>query len=266
MAGAVKTLKFATRQADIPACVVISLKFAEGDLRAEYISGSEIQTSDGAWAYAFLINELDLPGGLVLSDVQNCNIVDPYWECPAAEPVPEDECPARQIVCFQSVDEVVSLGDDDFITVLRFDETCDQWCLRRVSKNIFEQEQITVLDALDYEVFLPGEELTTGMTSYVTHIPRDYNPEDGARMSVAQIGSGTLSVRFNLNGTPLFDSPITITGIDTITLSNSAFDAAWQTALLPGGSRLTVEIVSATYIPYGTNWQGLHLALLGRSV
>jgi len=266
MAGALRTLKFATRQADIPVCVVVNLKFAEGDLRAEYISGSEVQTGDGAWAYAFLINELDLPGALTLADVQNCNIISPFWECPEASAPSEDECPARQIICFNAVDEIEDLGANDYISVLHFDETCDQWCLRRVRKNIFQQEQITVLDALDYEVFLPGEELTAGMTSYVTHIPRDFNPEDGARMSVAQIGSGTLSVKFYLNGTPLFDGPITLSGIDTISLSNSAFDAAWQAAILPGGSRLTVEIESATYIPYGTNWQGIHLALLGRAV
>lgn len=266
MSAVIKTLSFAARQDELPACYVVNLKFAEGDLRAEYVSASELQKTDGSWAYSFLINELDLPAGLTMDEVRNANIIAPYWECPEVTPPSEDECPARAITCFDSITSIDNMGEGDEVAVLVFDEECEKWCLRRISKSYFEQEAITVLDALDYEAFLPSDELTAGMTTYVTHMPREFLAEDGLRVSVAQEGTGSVVIRVLIDGLPLLDSDVTLTGMRTIVIPMSGFDAAWDGSALEAGAVITAEIVSATYVPYGTNWQGLRLAFLGRAI
>lgn len=128
MAGFIKTLTFAERHDGIPECGVVNLKFAEGDLRAEYVSASELQNEEGAWQYQFLIQEDDLPGGLTSNDVRNANIIEPYWECPD-EVVEEEECPARMITCFEDIPVAEAIIEGDEITLARFNEECQQWCL-----------------------------------------------------------------------------------------------------------------------------------------
>ncbi len=82
MAGTAVTITFLARQDGIPVCGVVNLKFTEGDLRAEYLSGSETLTNDAEWSYMFLVQEDDLPAGLTLSEVQTCNIIAPLWSSP----------------------------------------------------------------------------------------------------------------------------------------------------------------------------------------
>lgn len=266
MAGAAKDLSFAQRQESIPACGVILLKMAEGDVRAEYLSGSELQNEDGSWRYSFLVNEADLPGGVELEDVREANIIEPYWECPEAEEVPEDECPARTIRCFEAIEDAVEIEDDDFIGVLRFDEECDVWCLHRISADALRQEQSQEIDALDYEAWPPDAEFTGADDTYLTHMPRRFLPEDGVRISLAQIGGGTIEVQVFVDGAPLLDEPASFNGVRTLVIPNSGFDPAWRDTIIEGGSVITVEIVDADYTPYAVNWQGLRVAFLGRCV
>jgi hypothetical protein len=141
MAGAVKTLSFFERQADIPVCRMVYLKFAEGDVRAEYLSGSETHV-DTTWQYTFLVQEEDLVGSLTLADIKECNIISPYFECfdeEAEEPDPED-CPARQIRCFDAIPIIDTLVPGDHVAILRHDEECDTFCLAAMSPyEFFEQ-------------------------------------------------------------------------------------------------------------------------------
>lgn len=266
MAGAAKDLSFAQRQESIPACGVILLKMAEGDVRAEYLSGSELQNEDGSWRYSFLVNEADLPGGVELEDVREANIIEPYWECPEAEEVPEDECPARTIRCFEAIEDAVEIEDDDFIGVLRFDEECDVWCLHRISANALRQEQSQEIDALDYEAWPPDAEFTGPTSVYLTTMPRNFLPSDGLRISVAQIGSGTISFKVKLGTQDLLAGPMVLNGVRTLVIPNSGFDLAWRDAQIPGGTVISVEVTQVNFIPYGTNWEGARVAFLGRCV
>lgn len=133
MAGAVKTLSFASRQPGIAECGVIFLQTDLGPVRAEYLPGSETKQDEGYWSYQFLIQEDDLNGGQTLADIKNCNIVDPFWECNNCcgdEEDEEDECASvRRIGCFDNIEIIEALGENDYVAVLRHDEDCDVFCL-----------------------------------------------------------------------------------------------------------------------------------------
>lgn len=147
MAGAVKTLSFAVRQPGIPECGgVIYLKTSFGDLRAEYLSGSELKKPDATWSYTFLIQEDDLPGALLLEEVNNSIIVDPFWECYSAQlcDTEEDECEAvRRIGCFDTVEILETLGENDFVAILQHDEACDVFCLAAMNPYDFVAQAST---------------------------------------------------------------------------------------------------------------------------
>lgn len=136
MAGAIKKLSFASRQADIALCRVVNLKFAEGDLRAEYVPASELN-NDGTWEYQFLVQEEDLPGALTLDDVKNCNIIEPYWACVDAESEEEDACQLRAIRCFDDIPIITELGETDYVAIMRHNVECDTWCLNMMAPYTF---------------------------------------------------------------------------------------------------------------------------------
>ncbi len=71
-------LTFQRRQDTIAACRLVLLHTYYGDLRAEYVTGSETKTASGAWNYQFFVNECDLPSGLQLSGICNNVIKEPY--------------------------------------------------------------------------------------------------------------------------------------------------------------------------------------------
>lgn len=147
MAGAVKTLTFAVRQPGIPECGgVVYLKTSEGDLRAEYLSGSELKKEDATWSYSFLIQEDDLPGTLTLDEVTNSIIVSPFWECYTERDCDdeEDECEAvRRIGCFDNVEIIETLGENDYVAILQHDETCDVFCLAAMNPYEFVAQSST---------------------------------------------------------------------------------------------------------------------------
>lgn len=145
MAGALKTIVFDDRQEDIPSCGIVNLKFTEGDVRAEYISGSEEEVG-GDWEYTFLVQEEDLPGGLALDDVGTAGIIDPLWSCLADdEAVEVDEtCKARHVSCFTGLPVIETLEEGDWVVIFRYDAECDTYCLAVMEPGNFKTE----LDAL----------------------------------------------------------------------------------------------------------------------
>jgi hypothetical protein len=134
MAGELKTLTFASRQAEIALCGVVNLKFTEGDLRAEYVPASEVH-GDGEWLYQFLVQEEDLPGGLTLDDVSNENVIAPYWACfeEDEEEAEEDACQIRAVKCFDDVDILTETMEGDMMALMRHNEACDTWCMNLMS-------------------------------------------------------------------------------------------------------------------------------------
>lgn len=149
MAGAAKTITFASRQMAIAGCGIINLKFAEGDLRSEYISGSEVHNDDGSWSYTFLVQEEDLPGSLLLADVKSCNIVEPYWTCFSddEEAIEDEECEIRNVSCFSAPELIETLTVDDFVPVLRHNLECDTYCLGMMNAYDFSvQSQTPIIE------------------------------------------------------------------------------------------------------------------------
>ena len=144
MAGALKTISFVSRQADIALCRVVNLKFTEGDLRAEYVPASEVH-GDGQWSYQFLVQEEDLPGGLTLDDVVNPNLIEPYWACFEADVIDEeeDECQLRAVRCFDDVPIITSLEETDYVAIMRHNVECDSWCLNMMAPYDFIAEGAT---------------------------------------------------------------------------------------------------------------------------
>lgn len=144
MAGAVKTFTFAARQPEIAECGVVFLKFTEGDLRAEYLSGSEVKNEDGTWSYQFLIQEDDLPAGLTLDEAASCNVIAPYWSCVTEEEEEEgDDCQYRTIRCFDDIPIIEGFGENDMIPILQHDEDCDTWCLAAMNPYDFVSQAST---------------------------------------------------------------------------------------------------------------------------
>jgi hypothetical protein len=141
MAGAVTSLTFATRQADIAVCGVVNLHFIEGTCRAEYVSGTELH-NDGVWAYQFLIQEEDLPGSMTLADATNCNIVAPYWTCLTEDEEAEEEeaCAIRTVRCFDSIPTIETLTADDRVAIFRHDIECDTFCLAMMDPYTFAEQ------------------------------------------------------------------------------------------------------------------------------
>lgn len=147
MAGTVFTATFAARQGGIPECGIVNLKYTEGDLRAEYLSGSEQENADGFWEYTFLIQEEDLPGGLTLAEASNpCNIIAPLWSCLADDEIEASEelCRTRVISCFSGLEVIETLEEGDYVAILRYDPECDIYCLKLMDPVTFK-EQIELL-------------------------------------------------------------------------------------------------------------------------
>lgn len=139
MAGATKTITFASRQADIPACGVVNLKFTGGDVRAEYVSGSEVD-NDTSWSYDFWVQEEDLPGSMVLDDVQTSGVIAPLWSCKATDDavVVDETCKARSITCFEGVPVITELAEGDFVGVFRFNGECGTYCIYVITPDDFK--------------------------------------------------------------------------------------------------------------------------------
>lgn len=131
MAGETKTITFAARQTGIPGCGVVNLKFLAGDLRSEYVSGSEVDNGDTTWSYDFWVQEEDLPGSMVMDDVQTANVIAPLWSCKADDDaVIEDEtCEARVGGCFDGLSVLEELTENDFVGIFRFNPECETYCL-----------------------------------------------------------------------------------------------------------------------------------------
>lgn len=142
MAGKAVTITFLVRQDGIPVCGVVNLKFTEGDLRAEYLSGSETLTDDSEWSYMFLVQEDDLPAGLTLSEVQTCNIIAPLWSCLATDEAIEEEteCRTRVVSCFSGLPVIETLGEDDYVVIGRYDAECDIFCLKLMDPVTFKEQ------------------------------------------------------------------------------------------------------------------------------
>lgn len=139
MAGETKTITFALRQDDIPACGVVNLKFTGGDLRAEYVSGSEVDNGT-SWSYDFWVQEEDLPGSMTLDDVLTANVIEPLWSCKSDDDaVVEDEtCIARNISCFEGLPVITELAEGDFVGILRFNGDCGTHCLVLMTPDDFK--------------------------------------------------------------------------------------------------------------------------------
>lgn len=135
MAGATKTITFAARQDGIAVCGVINLKFVEGDVRAEYVAGTEEENDDTSWSYDFWVQEEDLPGGMTLDDVLTSNVIAPLWSCLATDEAveEEDECEARSISCFDGLPLIETLEEGDYVAILRFEPECGVYCLYRMT-------------------------------------------------------------------------------------------------------------------------------------
>lgn len=146
MAGSAAKINFASRQSGIPACRIVYLKFNEGNVKAEYVSGSEYHEDDDTWSYSFLVQEEDLPGGLTLADIKTCNIIAPYWTCVADEEAAESEnaCETRTVSCFQGLPVITELENTDMVAILRYDAECDTYCLVMITAENFK----AALDAL----------------------------------------------------------------------------------------------------------------------
>lgn len=149
MAGAVKTIKFATRQAEIRSCDLVNLKVSAGNVPSEYIPGSELHNDDGTWSYQFLIQEEDLPGSTTLQDINECALVEPFWACAEADEEEEEaeECATRSITCFDALEVIETLAEGDMVAIVRHDEECDTYCLGMMNPYDFaEQTQNPVED------------------------------------------------------------------------------------------------------------------------
>lgn len=273
MAGQVKPLSFASRQAGIVACGVVNLKFTEGDLRAEYLSGTEIQLTGGEWRYDFLIQEEDLPGSLTLDDVRNDNIITPYWECPVEAEVPEEECPARQIVCFESIEGIEEILDTDEIAVLRFDETCNLWCLKRFPADEFLQGETAVqtIYPYEYQVVPPDQDLQDVDELLVGFLPCNFRAVT-AYASFFYAGTNTAKIKVYVNGFNVIpgDGFLSANAAGSsgaiVALPTYAANINFPDGELPIYGRVTVKIYDTGYIQYGDNLKGLSIGFTGRGL
>ncbi len=141
MAGASRTINFAERQAGIPVAGVINLILGAGNLRAEYTTGSEVRLDNGTWSYTFLVQEEDLPGGVLLTDSFQSLMVEPYWA--TLEESEEDACPTRAVICFDSIPAAEGINEGDTFLLLRHDEECDIYCLKTIT---YDQLRSAILD------------------------------------------------------------------------------------------------------------------------
>ena len=264
MAGQIKQIQFFDRKADIPLCGFINLKVTQGDIVAQYMPASEVQLESGAWQYSFFIQEEDLPAGVTMDDVANCNIIPPYFECTVPEEVPEEECPSRLFNCFENIEILDGIASGQYLGILEFDEGCNQFCLKAHLASDFLPEATPDRDATDWEVFSANEPLQTGMETYVTNLARPFAIGDYIRVSVAQIGTGPLTVNFTVNGVNLTTAPITLTAVQTLLVPVASLSPAFQSQNpIADGAIILAEVVSAAYDQYGTNWEGLRLAFRG---
>lgn len=269
MAAQIKTLTFSSRQG-IPSCTLVAIHFTEGDWACEYVPSSEVQLQSGAWQYQFYVHENGAPGSMTLADFQNCNVenLEPYYHCTGygeTEPEPED-CPARELNCFKAIDVLEEIPGPAYLSLLEYDEVCDMYCLRAYPVADFLPETTPERAAMDYEVFGPTEPLQAAMETYITHWPRPMAPVGGLRVSVAQFGVGSLVVNFTVNGNNLTTAPVTLPpGTRTIAVAAGSLNPLYQSGnSIPLGAEVLAEVVSASYDEYGTNWEGLRLAFLGR--
>lgn len=263
MAGQIKLIQFFERKADIPLCGMVSLKVTEGDVIAQYMPGSEVQLEGGAWQYSFFIQDEDLPPGITMDDVANCNIIAPYFECTVAEEE-VDECPSRLFNCFENIEILDTIASGDYLGILQFDEGCNQFCLKVYPVEDFLPEATPDRDATDWEVFSANEPLQTATATYVTHLARPFAIHNYIRVSCAQIGTGPLTVNFTVNGVNLTTAPITLTAVQTLLVPSASLSPAFQSQNpIPDGAIILATVVSAAYDQYGTNWEGLRLAFRG---
>lgn len=269
MAAQIKTLTFSSRQ-EIPFCTLVAIHFDAGDWLCEYVPASEVQLQNGAWQYQFYVQESGAPGSMTLADFQNCNVETsvPYFHCAGhneEEADPED-CPARALNCFNAIDVIEGIENGLYLALLEYDEVCDKFCLRAYPAEDFLPEATPERHAMDYEVFGPTEPLQANMETYITHWPRPMAPVDGLRVSVAQFGAGSLVVNFTVNGNNLTTAPVTLPpGTRTLAIAAGSLNPLYQSGnSIPIGAEVLAEVVSASYDEYGTNWEGLRLAFLGR--
>lgn len=140
---ATRTITFVARQDGIPSCGVVNLKFTDGDLRAEYKSGTEtFNEDDSTWSYQFWVQEEDLPGSMVMSDVKSGNVIAPLWSCKAEDDAEEeeDECVARNAPCFAGLPIIEELEEGDLVGIFRLDEECETLCLHVMDAEVFKTE------------------------------------------------------------------------------------------------------------------------------
>lgn len=267
MAGHIKLIQFFERKPEIPLCFMVNLKFEAGDVLAQYQPASEVQLSNGTWQYAFYIQEEDLPGAMTMDEVANCNVVSPYFECAVAVEPPEEPCPSRLFNCFEDLDILEGIQEGSYIGILEYDESCNTFCLKAYPASDFLPEATPERDALDYEVFAPGEILQTGMETYVTNVPRQFLISPTIRVSVAQIGTGTLTFNIKVNGINLTTAVISMSGVQTLVIPLSSLSVTFQNGNpLPDGAVVTARIETAPYDAYGTNWEGLRVSMQGTYV
>jgi len=109
-AEGVKSFKFANRQPVIARTHAVYLVTSAGDIRAEYIPGTEdyIAGPPSYWSYQFRIIEEDLPTGFAFDDIVEAIFVSPFTKRFSS---PEtDEC----CRCFKAEDVEID-GDPVFI-------------------------------------------------------------------------------------------------------------------------------------------------------
>jgi hypothetical protein len=266
MAASLKYLTFATRHKDLKACASLILHFEAGEADVEYVPASEVQNEDGTWTYGFYINEADLPGSMTLADVRESAVVEPYWSC--ADTLEEEECVSRNINAFNALEEIETL-DGVKVVVSEFDEDCEVFQLKIVDPSLLggETEAPSLITALVYEAFLPGDEIETGDETYVDHIPDDFMPT-GFRISCAEYGpTEQLRVELKINGVSLFTSGSTgevVPSSRTVAISTSALAAPFVGVPLAGGAELLAKIANAPFNPYaGSNYKGLRVSIIG---
>jgi hypothetical protein len=73
-------LKFANRADAIQLSTVVSLRFSFGNVRANYMSGTEIFRTGAPdyWQYQFEVLDADIPGGSTIADCIEANMIAPY--------------------------------------------------------------------------------------------------------------------------------------------------------------------------------------------
>jgi hypothetical protein len=76
-------LKFASRVDALQLSTVVRLKCSFGDVRANYMSGTEIYREavpNNYWQYQFEVSNVDIPSGYTIADVTEAALVAPYVE------------------------------------------------------------------------------------------------------------------------------------------------------------------------------------------